>query len=199
MTCRGYSNSIHSDDCGRHEKVTVKEILLNELHVCDATEFHWQGACQSSKLREILRWVERWWRNVEFQVWLVKTTICMGRHKMLNIACKSVDVTYYSKWRYKTTLSKTGLFETEANNSRPVLVYTAAVDIILKPLCTEVPSFVTDDMDFLHHIPDTDITLSSFDVTNLYTNIPHTLGLKVAFSVTWRKMKYSRFFFYLNI
>jgi hypothetical protein len=38
MTDRGYSNSIHSDD-------RLNE-LLNEL--CDATEFHCQGACQST-------------------------------------------------------------------------------------------------------------------------------------------------------
>ena len=55
------------------------------------------------------------------------------------------------------------------------------LDIILKPLCKLVPSFVKDDMDFLRHIPDTveeNTLLVSFDVTSLYTNIPHNLGLE---------------------
>lgn len=36
-------------------------------------------------------------------------------------------------------------------------------------------------MDFLNHIPNTvenNTTLVSLDVTNLYTNIPHNLGLE---------------------
>ena len=55
------------------------------------------------------------------------------------------------------------------------------IDILLKPLCTEVKSYVRDDLDFLRHLPDT-ITpsdkLVTMDVTNLYTNITCTLGLK---------------------
>ena len=70
---------------------------------------------------------------------------------------------------------------TIAGPSCPTQRLSNLLDIILKPLCTEVPSFIRDDMDFLHHIPDTvkeDTTLVSFDVTSLYTNIPHTLGLE---------------------
>ncbi|XP_061194818.1 uncharacterized protein LOC133202982 [Saccostrea echinata] len=55
------------------------------------------------------------------------------------------------------------------------------LDILLKPLCQLVPSYVRDDMDFLGHIPDTveiNTEMVSFDVTSLYTNIPHTLGLE---------------------
>ncbi|VDI57594.1 Hypothetical predicted protein [Mytilus galloprovincialis] len=55
------------------------------------------------------------------------------------------------------------------------------LDILLKPLCIKVPSFVRDDMDFLNYIPDRvplDTILVSFDVISLYTNIPHELGLK---------------------
>lgn len=54
------------------------------------------------------------------------------------------------------------------------------VDIILKPLCEQIPSFIRDDLDFLQQIPqeiDEDSILVSFDVVSLYTNIPHDLGL----------------------
>ena len=54
------------------------------------------------------------------------------------------------------------------------------VDIILKPLCEKVPSFIRDDLDFLNHLPTTvspDSELITFDVVSLYTNIPHELGL----------------------
>ena len=54
------------------------------------------------------------------------------------------------------------------------------VDIILKPLCEKVPSFLRDDLDFLNHLPssaDTDSELVTFDVVSLYTNIPHELGI----------------------
>lgn len=53
------------------------------------------------------------------------------------------------------------------------------LDIILKPLCKMVPSFIRDDLDFLNYIPNTvneGTLLVSFDVTSLYTNIPHELG-----------------------
>ena len=55
------------------------------------------------------------------------------------------------------------------------------LDILLKPLCQLVPSYIRDDLDFLNHIPDTvdvNTKMVSFDVTSLYTNIPHTLGLE---------------------
>ena len=53
------------------------------------------------------------------------------------------------------------------------------LDIILKPLCPEVPSFVRDDIDFLNHLPktvDRGSILATFDVVSLYTNIPHDVG-----------------------
>ena len=52
-------------------------------------------------------------------------------------------------------------------------------DLILKPICPEIPSFVKDDIDFLHHLPESTekgTKLVTFDVTSLYTNIPHDLG-----------------------
>ena len=52
--------------------------------------------------------------------------------------------------------------------------------LILKPVCEQIPSFIRDDLDFLQHIPkeiDENSILVSFDVVNLYTNIPHDLGL----------------------
>ena len=53
------------------------------------------------------------------------------------------------------------------------------LDIILKPLCPEVPSFVRDDIDFLNHLPktvDRGSILATFDVVSLYTNIPPDVG-----------------------
>ena len=55
------------------------------------------------------------------------------------------------------------------------------IDMVLKPLCAYVPSFIRDDIDFLSHVPDrTDPNslLVSYDVTSLYTNIPHDLGIE---------------------
>lgn len=54
------------------------------------------------------------------------------------------------------------------------------LDLILKPLCPTIPSYIKDDMDFLKYIPETvpaNTILTSFDVTSLYTNIPHELGI----------------------
>jgi len=53
------------------------------------------------------------------------------------------------------------------------------VDILLKPLIEKVQSYIRDDIDFLNYIPDRvneTTTLVPFDVTNLYSNISHTLG-----------------------
>lgn len=54
------------------------------------------------------------------------------------------------------------------------------IDIILKPLCSCVPSFVRDNIHFLSKIPERiqmNSILVTFDVTSLYTNIPHDLGI----------------------
>jgi len=55
------------------------------------------------------------------------------------------------------------------------------LDILLKPLLKYIPSYIRDDMDFIQHLPrevDPDSILVSFDVTSLYTNIPHNLGIE---------------------
>ena len=55
------------------------------------------------------------------------------------------------------------------------------LDLILKPLCQKVPSFIRDDLDFLKYIPEKvqeNTLLVSFDVISLYMNIPHDLGLE---------------------
>lgn len=68
-----------------------------------------------------------------------------------------------------------------AGPSCPTQRLSNLIDIILKPLCNTIPSFIRDDMDFLNHLPKTvenNTTLVSFDVTSLYTNIPHNLGLE---------------------
>lgn len=54
------------------------------------------------------------------------------------------------------------------------------VDILIKPLIHQVKSYVRDDLDFLTHLPtiiDNDSSLLTFDVTSLYTNIPHESGI----------------------
>ena len=70
---------------------------------------------------------------------------------------------------------------TVAGLSSPTHRIRNFVDIILKPLRKEVPSFIRDDMDFLNHMPseiDKNTLLVSFDVVSLYTNMPHDLGLE---------------------
>ncbi len=55
------------------------------------------------------------------------------------------------------------------------------VDILLRPYIKHVKSYVRDDIDFLNHLPtniDKDILLSTFDVSSLYTNISHELGIE---------------------
>ena len=55
------------------------------------------------------------------------------------------------------------------------------IDILLKPFIKQVKSFIRDDIDFLSYIPNTvdeNAILVSFDVTSLYTNISHELGLE---------------------
>ena len=54
------------------------------------------------------------------------------------------------------------------------------IDIILKPLCGKVLSYIRDDLDFLNRIPDEveeSTILVTSDVVSLYTSIPHDLGL----------------------
>ena len=55
------------------------------------------------------------------------------------------------------------------------------LDIILKPLIKNVPSFLRDTTDFFNKLPSTtqeNTILVSFDVESLYSNICHDLGLK---------------------
>lgn len=68
-----------------------------------------------------------------------------------------------------------------AGPSSPTHRLSNFIDIILKPLCAKVPSYIRDDLDFLNYIPNEvsdETLLVSFDVVNLYTNIPHELGLE---------------------
>ncbi|OOY45291.1 hypothetical protein, partial [Solemya velum gill symbiont] len=55
------------------------------------------------------------------------------------------------------------------------------LDIILKPLSERLPSFLKDDIDFIRHLPneiDENSIFVTFDVKNMYSNIPHDLGLE---------------------
>ena len=55
------------------------------------------------------------------------------------------------------------------------------LDILLKSLLSKIKSYVKDDFDFLKKCSRNLIKnskLVSFDVTSLYTNIPHELALK---------------------
>ena len=52
-------------------------------------------------------------------------------------------------------------------------------DILLQPFLRKVKSYVRDDIDFLNFLPETtdpNTILTTFDVTSLYSNIPHDLG-----------------------
>ncbi|XP_062591597.1 uncharacterized protein LOC134253105 [Saccostrea cucullata] len=54
------------------------------------------------------------------------------------------------------------------------------LDILLKPYVTKVQSYIRDTVDSLNTIPEKvnpESILVSFDVTNLFSNIPHDLGL----------------------
>ena len=60
----------------------------------------------------------------------------------------------------------------------------------MKPYITKVQSYVRDTVDFLNTIPEKinpESILVSFDVTNLYSNIPHELGLT---AIEWWLDKY---------
>ena len=55
------------------------------------------------------------------------------------------------------------------------------MDIILKPLCQKVESYLRDDLDFLTQLPRTveeNSLLVFLDVVSLCTSIPHDLGLE---------------------
>lgn len=64
----------------------------------------------------------------------------------------------------------------EAGPSCPTQRLSNSLDIILKPICKLIPSYILDDMDFLNHIRnivDENTKWKSFDVTSLYIDIPH--------------------------
>ncbi len=66
-----------------------------------------------------------------------------------------------------------------AGPSSPTHRLSNFIDLILKPLCKKVPSFLRDSVDFLNHLPENtkeESILTSFDVVSLYTSIPHDLG-----------------------
>ena len=55
------------------------------------------------------------------------------------------------------------------------------LDILLKPLAVRISSYLRDTMDFLSKLPDeveTESVLVSYDVSSLYSVIPHGLGLQ---------------------
>ncbi|XP_036362142.1 uncharacterized protein LOC118765009 [Octopus sinensis] len=55
------------------------------------------------------------------------------------------------------------------------------LDTLLKPFLKHIKNYVRDDIDMLNHLPKTvneKTLLVSFDVINLYSNIPHTLGIE---------------------
>ena len=55
------------------------------------------------------------------------------------------------------------------------------IHILLKPFFLHVKSYVKDNLDFLSKCSREnyeDILLVTFDVVNLYTNIPHTFGMQ---------------------
>ena len=68
-----------------------------------------------------------------------------------------------------------------AGPSCPTHRLSNLIDILLKPLLKHVKSYVRDDIDFLTKLPKNiskDEEFITFDVTNLYSNISHELGIK---------------------
>ena len=68
-----------------------------------------------------------------------------------------------------------------AGPNSPTHQLSTFLDIILCPPKEIVDSYVRDDSDFLHHLPnniDFDSTFISLDVTSLYTNITHDRGIE---------------------
>lgn len=57
------------------------------------------------------------------------------------------------------------------------------MDHHLRPLVTNIPSYIQDAKDFLRKLQDLpplpeDTLLATLDVSSLYTNIPHTEGIQ---------------------
>ena len=53
------------------------------------------------------------------------------------------------------------------------------LDTLLKPYLKDVKSHIRDSVDFLNKCPrDPDTEIVTFDVTSLYSSIPHEYGLK---------------------
>ena len=70
---------------------------------------------------------------------------------------------------------------TVAGQKSPTKRLSNFVDILLKLLLSKIKSYVKDDFDFLKKCKRNltkNSKLVSFDVTSLYTNTPHELGLK---------------------
>ena len=68
-----------------------------------------------------------------------------------------------------------------AGHKSPTKRLSNFLDILLKPFLSKIKSYVKDDFDFLKKCKRNltkNSKLVSFDVTSLYTNIPHELGLK---------------------
>ena len=75
-----------------------------------------------------------------------------------------------------------------SGNGSPTEHISLYVDSFLKPLVPRIPSYIHDTPDFLrkledikHQIPSTAI-IGNFDVSSLYTNIPHEEGIKACSS-----------------
>ena len=68
-----------------------------------------------------------------------------------------------------------------AGPSCPTSRLSHLIHLLLKPFLPMIPSFLKDSYDFLKSLPDkinpADILVTS-DITSLYTNIPHQLGLQ---------------------
>ena len=66
-----------------------------------------------------------------------------------------------------------------AGPSCPTHRLSNLIDILLQPFLKNIRSLVRDDIDFLSKIPENiydNSTLTTFDVSSLYSNIPHELG-----------------------
>ena len=63
----------------------------------------------------------------------------------------------------------------------PTRPLSALIDILLKPFVTHINSYIRENLDFLKkcsRVNNENTILVTFDVTSLYTNIPHDYGLQ---------------------
>ncbi|CAC5399268.1 unnamed protein product [Mytilus coruscus] len=173
-----------ADRCGDimiMDKDHFKEIILNQLE--DGVFYQKLNGNRDkstvSKIRKLIKEYSNSLTNKEIDYLenlYVKTSNCYGLPK-IHKSKEIQDHTENSDSMYIKINRPTDL-KLRPIIARPSCRLINLLDILLKPFCIKVPSFVRDDIVFLNYIQDRvplDTILVSFDVINIYTNIPHEL------------------------